>query len=289
MKTLVTGASGLLGSDLVKTFGREGIPLVKLRRGEGEGFVSADLTTPEGIEKVSGLEWDSVVHTAAMKIPDECETKRAETFKINVEATGKLASLAAARGALFVFISTDFVFPGTNPPYSEEDTPRPLNYYGESKLQAENIVRETCRRHIIFRIPFLYGVSAGLQASAMLWSSVQALNSAKPWGMDDTVIRYPTYTGDTAEAILFLMRKEAGGIFHFSGQDKMTRHTITRAIAEASGKSMANVVRTTSVTPGAAARPEDAHLSIKKILAAGFPEPLPFTERLRILRSEGYI
>lgn len=285
MKILLTGASGMLGSDIViSVASHPEISLIKTSLKARPGFISADISTENGIATLKKLDWNAVIHTAAWKNPDSCEKMQAETEAINTIATGHLAQAAAERGAPMLYISTDYVFPGTRPPYDEFSIPYPLNVYGRTKLAGEKLLLETCgNKGIVLRIPFLYGLAAGLEQCPLLDSTLKALDSDKPWEMNDSAIRFPTWTGDVAAAAFFLLKKEASGIFHFSALESYTRYTITKTIAELLGKPMDKIVRSTSQPSGEALRPEDAHLAVKRLVDLGFPKVLPFKERLKHL------
>ena len=147
MKILITGASGLLGSDIVHSAARRRPQISNIIRvcsKPSAGFLSADLTTEQGIRKISESDWDTLIHTAAWRNPDQCDKDKSGAHRLNAWATEQLASEAANRGAKMLYISTDYVFPGTNPPYGENDSPSPVNYYGETKLQGEKTVLELC-------------------------------------------------------------------------------------------------------------------------------------------------
>ncbi len=289
MKILITGASGLLGSDIVHSAEQRHPQIsniIKVCSTPSAGFLPADLTTETGIRKISESDWNTLIHTAAWRSPDQCEKDKGGTHRLNAWATEQLASEAANRGAKMFYISTDYVFPGTTPPYNENDNPFPVNYYGESKLQGEKAVFNLCKNSCILRIPLLYGIRGGLAKSDLLSGILKALDSQKTWPMEDSIVRYPTYTGDVAEAVFFLLEKNASGIFHFSGQDKTSRYRITATIAKIFGKSMKNIVRLGEAPKTEATRPHDSHLGIDKILSLGFPLPISFEERLRSLKPE---
>lgn len=296
MKILITGASGLLGTEISFHAGQlmSGSRESSLRISQttrvssrgNSGFLAADITSENGILKLCSSDWDTIIHSAAWRSPDQCEKDKSAAYRLNVWATEQLASEARKRNAQMLYISTDYVFSGTNPPYREDDTPSPVNYYGETKLMAEKAVLSLCRNATILRIPLLYGLAAGLQKSDLLYGTLKALDSDKPWPMEDSIVRYPTYTGDVANAVFFLLEKNASGIFHFSGQNKTTRYKITAAFAEIFGKSMKNIVHLAKAPETEARRPHDSHLSMDKLLSLGFPVPMPFEERIKSLKGE---
>lgn len=289
MKILITGSSGLLGSDIAFTLEKNNIEVIRQCRRPRNGFVAADITSPDGIALIAELEWDAIIHSAALKDPDKCENEKDATFRTNVSATEKLASLAAARNARFIYISTDYVFPGTKPPYSESDKPSPINFYGESKLMGEEKVSSICKDYRILRIPILYGIRAGLKNSALLHTPINLLLSGKECPMEDSIVRYPTYTEDVAGAALLLIDKGAPGIYHFSGEDNLTKFGICSLIAEVLELKTDNIVRMEKPPEGETVRPHDAHLKTDKIMSIGMKAPLSFRERLEMLRNEGFL
>jgi len=286
MKLLVTGASGLLGSDICHSAASHGVECERVRLSKREGFVAADVRTSEGLSAIERLDWDAIVHTAAWRSPEDCEKNPKGAYEINVKATAELARLAAERKARMLYISTDYVFPGTKPPYAETAAPRPLNVYGETKLQGERAAMENCANAAVLRIPFLFGWRAGLERCSLLTSTLAALKADPPAGVDDSVVRYPTCTVDVAEAALLILSKGAKGIHHFSASDKTTRYGIAVLTAELLGWDSSKLIRLEAPPQKDAKRPIDAHLSMTRLLALGLKEPPPLRERLKTCLEE---
>jgi dTDP-4-dehydrorhamnose reductase len=281
MKILVTGASGLLGTDIVLELAASGHEITKNSFSERPGFVAADISTPKGMSKLTNLNWDCIVHTTAARDPDSCEKDKDAAFKLNVLASEKLARAAAKKKAKFIFISTDYVFSGDNPPYKETDVPSPVNYYGETKFEAEKRILSICPDAIIIRVSILYGINAGLKASPLLYSSLKAIESKAKVFIDDAIIRYPVYTGDVAKALNFLLSKNASGIFHFSSDDKTTKYKMAKEMASVLGKDSSHINPLETVPAATLARrPLDSHLDLSKIRSLGFPSPAFFRERI---------
>ena len=282
MKILITGAAGLLGTDTVKCLHHAGHDLLKVRQHEAPGFLALDFMNPESFDIIRNMEWDAMVHTAAWKEPDRCEADPEAAFAMNHIATRRLAECCAARNAQMLFISTDYVFNGKNPPYTENDLPDPLNVYGKSKLAGEKAVLEILPESgIVLRVPFLFGSSAGMERCPLLKTTWNALHADSPWRMDDLAIRYPTDTRQVAKAILFLLERHAGGIYHYSGQDAMTRYTICRMMAKMIHRDMTWIRRSVERIPTEAVRPEKSHLSCSRIFDEGFELPPSFEQSLR--------
>lgn len=294
MKLLITGASGLVGAEIVsrleclnenKQISDLRISqIIKVSLSPRKDFISADLTSKKGLATIQNIDFDVLIHSAAWRDPDRCLRNKEEATKINYEATKILAEICAQKNAFMLYVSTDYVFDGKNPPYSEDSLPCPINHYGYTKMLGEKAVTETLANFAILRIPLQYGCAAGIEHCPMFITSLKALASKKEWPMEDSIVRYPTYSGDTAEAILFILAKKLNGIFHFSGQDKTTRYKLTLDIAEILGAPAHHLKRLDAPPPGEEERPHDSHLSMNKILNSGFNTPLPFCERIKLLK-----
>ena len=134
---------------------------------------------------------------------------------------------------------------------------------------------------IVLRVPFLFGSSAGMERCPLLKTTWNALHADSPWRMDDLAIRYPTDTRQVAKAILFLLERHAGGIYHYSGQDAMTRYTICRMMAKMIHRDMTWIRSSVERIPTEAVRPENSHLSCSRIFDEGFELPPSFEQSLR--------
>lgn len=138
-RVLITGATGLLGRAVYKEFQQSNWHAV------GCGFRRArpkleqvNLLDSEAVHHlIHDFQPHVIVHCAAERRPDVVESQPDAASQLNVGASGNLAKEAAAIGAFLIYISSDYVFDGTNPPYTEEDIPSPLNLYGKTKLDGE--------------------------------------------------------------------------------------------------------------------------------------------------------
>lgn len=286
MRILVTGASGLLGSHVAFQAEEDNFQVIKQCNRPRPGFFAADLTIRDGLDRVCHESWDWLIHCAACKDPELCESQPEQSRKINVEATAELATFAAAHDRKMLFISTDFVFDGTQAPYGEDAPINPLNMYGSQKAEAEQLVLAASPSHSILRVPILYGEKAGLDKSLLISSSLKVLNSQKSCWMDTRIVRYPTYTGDVARAALLILNKNGCGIYHISGQDKTSKFGICKLVADILGKSMAHIEARESDPNKEANRPPDAHLSMNRLLDLGFEIEQPLQERFAALLAQ---
>jgi dTDP-4-dehydrorhamnose reductase len=291
VKILVTGASGMLGSEIVHRLNEQqeqlGISeLIKQRHQQTAGFVALNLAVAQEREQLADYEWDVVIHTAANRDPDSCAIAPAEAQEINVMATTFLAEEAKRRGAYMLYISTDYVFPGTNPPYNEDSPTKPINHYGKTKLLGEQAVLASSSENCSLRVPFLYGIRAGVEQAPMLAGSIKALLNSEKQYLDDGGVRYPTYTGDVAEAVILLLKYQAKGIFHCSSEDKTTKYRIATTIGDVLSLPHTHLYPQSKTVPSVAIRPHDSHLSTVRLKNLGWQQLLPLSERLLSLKDE---
>ena len=150
-RILLTGAEGQVGWELQRTLAPLG-ELVACTRSALD--LSALSTLRTRLQEIGA---DVIVNAAAYTAVDEAESNEALAARINAEAPQILAEEAARTGAWFVHYSTDYVFDGTKTtPYTEEDSPNPLNAYGRTKLAGEQAVALSGARHLIFRTSWVY-------------------------------------------------------------------------------------------------------------------------------------
>src|SRR5208282_5094421 len=155
MKIAVIGSNGQLGSDLVGAFSENGDAVC--------GLTHSDIEISELDSVLRALEDvrpQVIVNTAAMHHVENCEREPEKAFAVNALGPRNLAIVARDMGAALMHVSTDYVFDGSKgSPYVEEDSPRPLNAYGITKLAGEHFVRATTAKHFVIRASGLYGKS----------------------------------------------------------------------------------------------------------------------------------
>jgi dTDP-4-dehydrorhamnose reductase len=239
MKILVTGSNGLLGSHLVQLLAGSGHAVTATGRGasrrslpENVLYRDLDLTAFPAVRDLIRQERpDVLVHAAAMTQVDDCELNREKSRLINVQATENLLEAAAPAGSHFVFLSTDFVFDGEKGHYCETDPVNPVNWYGETKLMAEQAVQQYAGHWSIARTCLLYGNSEGLSRTNIITWIRTALRKGERIRVVNDQVRTPTSVGDFATGIRLVAEQRAGGIFHLSGRETMTPCQLALATA----------------------------------------------------------
>ena len=281
MRVLITGATGFLGQELCARLSREHEVTGLGHRHGGAGIVRVDLRDPEAFRgALAQARPDVVVHGAAYREPDFCEDHPEENERLNVGAVRTLCR-SLPRETRLVFISTDYVFDGARPPYREDSPRSPVNEYGRSKVRAEDAVGSRARG-LILRIPLLIGAAPTFEESGFLAQVVrQHLDRPEPHLCDDVLVRHPTWIRDVAEAVAFLIAREAEGTVHYGGAEALTRYGMVVGAARALGRSSAHIRPSTAVAARRAARPLDSHLSTDRIRAMGFTRFTPFADAVR--------
>ena len=209
MKILITGSSGMLGSDLVD---------ILSRRHEVVTSGSLDIRDLEGVmELLRETRPDVVVHAAAFTDVDCAETEMDTAYQVNVLGTRNIAAAASDVGSSILYISTDYVFDGEKGDgYLEFDEPNPLNFYGKTKYLGEVSVRQLSERFYIVRTSWLFGRNGRNFVGTM----IELAESGHEISVVDDQYGSPTYTRDLAAAIGNLLERPAYGVYHLtnSGQ-----------------------------------------------------------------------
>lgn len=241
MTIIITGANGFLGHYLCKQLLERKIQVVATGKGpcrlpftgeEGFTYCEMDFTDAFSVHDVFEKYQPSVVvHAGAMSKPDECEQRQWEAYTVNVEGTVTLLVNAAGFSSFFVFVSTDFVFDGEKGMYSETDSPAsPVNYYGKTKLEAEEAVQEYEHDWAIVRTVLVYGKPLAGRSN-ILTVVKDKLEKEERYNVFNDQVRTPTYVEDLAAGIVAIIEKKATGIYHLSGEDILTPYEMAVAAA----------------------------------------------------------
>jgi dTDP-4-dehydrorhamnose reductase len=252
MRVLVTGAGGMLGRALGERL--QGAHTLFLW-----GREEADLTDEAQVRSAArGITFDAVVHAAAMTNVDGCESAPDDALRVNRDATRHVADLARECGAVFVYVSTDYVFDGTKrSPYLEEDPTGPLNVYGRSKLEGERAAVGSGAKTLIVRTSWLFG-PGGKNFVDTIASKLERGESLR---VVDDQKGSPTYTRDLAHAIELLLRRGSLGTVHATNSGATTWYGLAREIARLLGSDAPLTPVTTEEFPRPAPRPKFSALS----------------------------
>ena len=292
MKILLTGASGLLGRAVYREFkdNRSGFDITGTAFSRtGEGLLKIDLMNRAAIVKaIEDGGWDLIIHTAAERRPDAVKQDPEAAGKLNVEAVETIAEAAEKTRAAVLYMSTDYVFDGSNPPYRPEAKPAPLNLYGEMKLEGEKRVLSSCGKPLILRVPILYGNEQNLTESAVLSIAAGISRNSESFH-DNEAVRYPTHVEDVARVIACLaelLKKEnssaeeiTGRIFHWSGESPFTKYEIALLMSGIMNIDK-SLIKPAVPDPNAAPRPKNSHLDTSDLRKLGIASETCFKASL---------
>lgn len=279
-KVLITGANGLLGQKLVLDFSKWNSVLATGRQErfaikEKQFFYrSLDITDQKQVQTVIGdFRPELIINTAALMAVDTCEEKKELAWQVNVEGVKNLLEESLKYEIKSVQISTDYIFDGKDGPYSEEDTPLPVNYYGGTKLQAEEILQDSGLPHLIIRSNVIYGTASGVKKNFFLWV-YENLKQKKEIKVVTDQFNNPTLADNLSVLILEATERNLTGILNLAGTEYLSRYDVALKIAQQFELNQ-NLIKpvTTSELKQKAARPLRAGLKTdkaQKILSTPF-------------------
>lgn len=269
MRILVTGVKGQLGFDVVNELKKNNIEAV------GVDIEEMDITDAAAVKKViTESKVDGVIHCAAYTAVDAAEDNEEICRKINAGGTKNIADVCKELDIKMMYISTDYVFNGQGETPWQPDCKdyKPLNVYGQTKLEGELAVSETLDKYFIVRIAWVFGVNGKNFIRTML-------NVGKT---HDTVtvvndqVGTPTYTYDLARLLVDMIQTDKYGYYHATNEGGyISWYDFTCEIYKQAGYTT-KVVPVTTAEYGVskAARPFNSRLDKSKLVENGF-KPLP--------------
>lgn len=294
MKTiLVTGSNGLLGQKITSQF-LAGAPfkLIATSRGmnrfptaEGYTYAEMDILDPDSVRRViEEYKPDAIIHTAAMTNVDTCEAEQELAYEMNVGAVKTLVRICEQHNIQLVHLSTDFIFDGASGPYDELAAPNPLSYYGNTKLAAEEVIKNSVCRWAILRTIIVYGIVNDLSRSNIVLWAKNALESGTPINVVDDQWRMPTLAEDLADCCLLAVEKDARGVYNASGKDMMRIVELVYRVADFWGldKSLVTEISSASLNQSARRPVRTGFILDKAMTDLGY-NPRSFEEGLVIV------
>lgn len=267
MKVLITGARGMLGRTLCRTF--TDFELLATDRD------TMDITDAHAVDQVIRMHRpDAVVHCAAMTAVDLCETERDRAFQINAAGTANVAAACNRYGARLVAVSTDYVFDGdADRPYCEYDVASGgRTVYGQSKWAGEEAVRHLCSNHVIARVAWLYGAGG----PSFVHTILKLADGTRPvLKVVNDQVGNPTSTDAVARAIAEILTKpEIAGTFHLTCDGEASWFDLAKKIFEVKQIAQTVLPCTSAEYPRPAPRPRNSRLEKMNLRLYGL-SPMP--------------
>ena len=263
MDSLVIGA-GFLGSKIHSFFNEKGLDTGATNFNKNE-FYTLDITNKSEVEKFfSKHKPNEAVLCASFAGVDECESLPAKAREINVNGTKNVFEACKKINSKLVFISSDYVFDGEKGDYTEQDKTNPIQVYGVTKVEGENIVLSN-EDNLVLRVSTLYGKSS-VDKKTFERHLIENISSGKPVKVASDQITSPTLIDDVANAAFSLLQKNESGLFHTSGSEQISRHGFALKVAKKFSLDKNLIEVTTMDKLGfKALRPMNSSLSIKKL------------------------
>ncbi|SHI65480.1 dTDP-4-dehydrorhamnose reductase [Hymenobacter daecheongensis DSM 21074] len=296
-RLLITGSNGLLGQKLVALLHQHSaVTLIATSRGPNKlaalyphvRFVPLDVTSAEQVNQVLDQERPThLIHTAAMTQVDECELNREACWLQNVTATQHLVAACARLAVHLTHVSTDFIFSGEEGPLAEEAVPAPVNFYGESKLAAELLVRASRGPWAIVRTVLVYGTAHNYGRTNIVQWVRDSLRAGQHIEVVDDQFRTPTLAEDLAQGCWLVAQQNATGIYHISSSELLTPYQMARQVADYFGLDQTLIERVDASTfTQPARRPARTGFIISKAQRELGYQPHSFAEGIALLARQ---
>jgi dTDP-4-dehydrorhamnose reductase len=267
LRILLLGKNGQVGWELQRALAPLGVLIAHDRN-------TCDLTDTDKLRAtIAGTQPDVIVNAAAYTAVDQAEQSSATAFKINAEAMGTMATMAAAQNALLVHYSTDYVFDGSkDTAYIERDDINPISVYGKSKAAGEQAIIESGCKHLIFRTSWVFAARGANFAKTMLRLAGERDNLrviADQWGAPTSAELIADITAHALRQVI--AQRAPGGLYHLTASGETNWHGYANFVFE-QALQLGLPLKTRSATaipaaeyPLPAARPANSRLDTAKL------------------------
>ena len=287
-RLLITGASGFLGWNIIQraksdwiitgTFLSHSVNISDFK------LIKIDLTNFHDLKQLfNQTKPNAVIHTAAITDINFCQKNRLESHRINTEASINIAGLCSDLRIPCLFTSSDLIFDGLNPPYSENDKPSPVNLYGEQKAKAESGMKARYPETVICRMPLMFG-DPGPVAESFSQLLLKAIKSGIEVNLFVDEYRTPVSGKNAAEGIMIALNK-LPRIIHLGGTERISRYEFGKMLVKLFKIENAklNPLKQKDLNMPAP-RPPDVSLNSSKAMSLGF-QPNTIKTELEYLQN----
>lgn len=237
-RILLFGSNGLVGSRLAEYFlDKKKIELLCASSNKSSivpdvAYTPIDISDKRQVKEIiNDFYPDYIINTAAFTNVDKCEDEKEKAWKINVEGVENISFYARALDVHLIHFSSDYIFDGEDGPYSENDRPNPINYYGRTKLAAENTVKTSPGKWTILRINVPYGSSPSNKNDFVKWT-FNTLSKKEPVRIVTDQINNPTFIEDILDAASKVVGYKRTGVFQLGGRTFLSRYDFAMRIAD---------------------------------------------------------
>lgn len=242
MKIFITGANGLLGQKLLRTFNinQPTFEIYALSKGPNkilyDGkyiYIDIDITNKESVEELVFLHNpDFVINCAAITNVDRCQLQRNLSWNVNVEAVKNFTDVCALTDTFLIQLSTDFIFDGLEGPYDEFSKCNPVNFYGAAKFEAEKYLLKSNTKHTIIRTNQVYGYVHGLKRPNIVTWVKTNLETDRPIQALTDQYRTPALADDLAIGCYLATIRYAQGIYNIGSRELVSVYDFACIVAD---------------------------------------------------------
>jgi dTDP-4-dehydrorhamnose reductase len=235
---LITGANGLLGQKLCQHF--SSFFKVFTLDLHPQSFISLPNVSYESLNLIHRTLLEPfvrlhnptvIINAAAYTDVDGCEIHQSQAWAVNVGGVKNLVKVCQEHNIKLVHLSTDYIFDGEKGPYSEDDPPYPINFYGETKLESENVIKKGGIDFLILRTNVLYGFGKSLKPNFLLWL-LEKLSAGERIRIVTDQFNNPTLADNLSSCILEMVEKDLSGVFHIGGAEYLSRYDFALKVAD---------------------------------------------------------
>ena len=294
MKILITGGTGLLGTALLQsgrssnfeitaTYCRSQCPVLS-----SITFARLDVSDSDNVMRLfDQVQPEVVIHAASIGSVDYAEQHRDETWAVNVDGTRNIAEACRRYGARLVFISSNAVFDGERPFYSEEDAVCPINYYGELKVEGERVVQTLVEDPAIVRPILMYGWPNVGQRGNMVTFWLEKFEQGELVHAVNDVWSKPLQVENCAMVCWEVILQGGKGIYHVAGADHVSLYEYAIHVANSFGADP-DLVKSVSSSffPQLVTRPIDTSFMTDKMESVLGVQPIGLIEGLNRMKAQ---
>lgn len=289
---LITGGTGLLGKGMEET-APAGWKIVSVHQrpyaveDSRVKHLILDIRDKIAVDRLfKRHKFDVVVHAAGIASVDYVEKHYAESLESNLVGTLNITSACRRAEIPLVYVSTNAVFDGLKPPYSEEYPVNPVNKYGRIKVECERLVRETLEHYTIMRPILMYGWNHAVTRPNPATWIYEKLMRGEAIDMVDDVTENPLYNVECGRLLWAITDKKPAGIIHAAGKDAVNRWQFALKVAEVFGLDASLIRRVpSSHFPSIAARPPNTTLDTRRMAHDLGVKPITVEEGLRAMKA----
>ncbi len=292
MKIVFTGITGLLGSYFFKkkdkNFEVIGVADKNIVE-DGKNSFKVDITNKKSVmDFTQKINPQVIIHAASIGNVDYCEQHPDEAYAVNVDGTLNVIEAAKKIQAKIIFLSSNAIYDGTNPPYGEKSAPNPLDIYGKTKVEGENLTKNSDLDFVILRLITMYGwPSAGGRSNPVTWI-IDNLKRGKKINVVDDIYNNHLWAGQAAEVLWKVINKNVENkTYNIAGADCISRYNLALKVANAFNLDTSLI---DSVSSGffkeIAPRPKNTCFNTAKMKKELNIRPLSIDEGLLLMKQE---